>query len=92
MRHIDYGLGVLHAAALTRVPDGQASDLATLYQELLAAGELAAFESPHRFYEIEIGSFPGIEELSYVSEPAVRLGFCGRLPGMRFPPMSWTKP
>ena len=67
MRHIDYGLGVLRAAALARVPDGQAWDLATLYQELLEAGELAAFESPHRFYEI--GSFGGIEELrSYLSQ------------------------
>ena len=67
MRHIDYGLGVLHAAALALVPDGQASDLATLYQGLLDAGELAAFEAPHRFYEI--GSFTGIEELrSYLCQ------------------------
>jgi NDP-sugar pyrophosphorylase family protein len=67
MRHIDYGLGVLRAAALARVPDGQAWDLATLYRELLEAGELAAFESPQRFYEI--GSFGGIEELrSYLSQ------------------------
>lgn len=67
MRHIDYGLGVLRAAVLARVPDGQAWDLATLYRELLEAGELAAFESPHRFYEI--GSFGGIEELrSYLSQ------------------------
>jgi len=62
MRHIDYGLGVLHAAAMTRVPAGTSSDLATLYQELLEAGDLAAFEAPHRFYEI--GSFSGIQELS----------------------------
>jgi NDP-sugar pyrophosphorylase family protein len=61
MRHIDYGLGVLRGAALAGVPEGQAWDLATLYQELLEAGELAAFEAPQRFYEI--GSFDGIEEL-----------------------------
>jgi len=67
MRHIDYGLGVLHAAALTRVPDGKPWDLATLYQDLLDAGDLAAFEAPDRFYEI--GSFRGIEELcSYLSQ------------------------
>jgi NDP-sugar pyrophosphorylase family protein len=66
MRHIDYGLGVLRADALARVPDGQAWDLATLYGELLNAGELAGFEAPHRFYEI--GSFGGIEELrAYLS-------------------------
>jgi NDP-sugar pyrophosphorylase family protein len=61
MRHIDYGLGVLHQAALARVPEGEYRDLAALYQELLEAGELAAFEAGHRFYEI--GSFSGIEEL-----------------------------
>lgn len=61
MRHIDYGLGVLQATALTGVPAGEAWDLATVYRELLNAGELAAFEAPHRFYEI--GSFRGIEEL-----------------------------
>jgi NDP-sugar pyrophosphorylase family protein len=67
MRHIDYGLGVLRADALARVPDGQAYDLATLYQGLLDAGELAAFEVTRRFYEI--GSFTGIEELrSYLSQ------------------------
>jgi N-acetyl-alpha-D-muramate 1-phosphate uridylyltransferase len=62
MRHIDYGLGVFQAAAFRRVPAGQPWDLAALYQDLLGAGELAAFEAPHRFYEI--GSFHGIEELS----------------------------
>jgi NDP-sugar pyrophosphorylase family protein len=61
MRHIDYGLGVLHAAALARVPDGKSWDLATLYQELVDARELTAFEASNRFYEI--GSFGGIEEL-----------------------------
>jgi NDP-sugar pyrophosphorylase family protein len=62
MRYIDYGLGVLNADALARVPAETPFDLAALYQELLSAGELAAFEAPQRFYEI--GSFSGIEELS----------------------------
>jgi NDP-sugar pyrophosphorylase family protein len=62
MRHIDYGLGAFRSAAFDRVPDGKHWDLAVVYQELLRAGELAAFEAPHRFYEI--GSFGGIEELS----------------------------
>jgi NDP-sugar pyrophosphorylase family protein len=61
MRHIDYGLGVLQTDALALIPDGQAWDLATLYGDLLAAGELAGFEAPRRFYEI--GSLSGIEEL-----------------------------
>ena len=62
MRHIDYGLGVIRAAAFDRLPPATCWDLAGLYQELLNAGELAAFEAPHRFYEV--GSFSGIEELS----------------------------
>jgi NDP-sugar pyrophosphorylase family protein len=62
MRHIDYGLGAFRAAAFDRVPPEAPSDLAGLYGELLHAGELAAFESPRRFYEV--GSFSGIEELS----------------------------
>jgi NDP-sugar pyrophosphorylase family protein len=62
MRHIDYGLGAFQASAFDRVLDGKVWDLAALYQDLLLAGELAAFEAPQRFYEI--GSFGGIEELS----------------------------
>ncbi len=62
MRYIDYGLGILHASALARVPAETSFDLANLYQQLLGVGELAAFEAPQRFYEI--GSFSGIEELS----------------------------
>src|ERR1035441_1999362 len=62
MRHIDYGLGAFRASAFDRVPADKPWDLAVLYQDLLQAGELAAFEAPHRFYEI--GSFRGIEELS----------------------------
>jgi hypothetical protein len=63
MRHIDYGLGAFRASAFDRVPADKPWDLAVLYQDLLQAGELAAFEAPHRFYEI--GSFRGIEELSW---------------------------
>jgi NDP-sugar pyrophosphorylase family protein len=62
MRYIDYGLGAFRASAFDRVPADKPWDLAVLYQELLKAGELAAFECSHRFYEI--GSFRGIEELS----------------------------
>jgi N-acetyl-alpha-D-muramate 1-phosphate uridylyltransferase len=61
MRHIDYGLGVFQSAAFAALSDGQAYDLATLYQELLARDELAAHEVGERFYEI--GSFAGIREL-----------------------------
>jgi NDP-sugar pyrophosphorylase family protein len=60
MRHIDYGLGVLHARAFAGYPDGEAFDLVRVYQDLLARGELAAFEVATRFYEI--GSPEGLEE------------------------------
>jgi NDP-sugar pyrophosphorylase family protein len=67
MRHIDYGLGVFRSAAFERVPQERAFDLAELYQSLLAAGELAAFEVPDRFYEI--GSLQGIADLTeYLSK------------------------
>jgi NDP-sugar pyrophosphorylase family protein len=62
MRHIDYGLGAFRREAFERVPPGSVYDLATLYQELLAEDQLAAWEVRERFYEI--GSFAGIEELS----------------------------
>ena len=61
MRHIDYGLGAFQRAAFDDVPAGQPYDLAAVYQGLLRRGELAAWESPERFYEI--GSVEGIEEL-----------------------------
>ncbi len=60
MRHIDYGLGVFRRTAFDAVSEGQPYDLATLYQDLLARGELAAHEVAERFYEI--GSFEGLAE------------------------------
>ena len=60
MRHIDYGLGVLTSRALTTFPPDHPFDLALVYQRLLAANELAAFEVSERFYEI--GSREGLEE------------------------------
>jgi N-acetyl-alpha-D-muramate 1-phosphate uridylyltransferase len=61
MEHIDYGLGVFHARALESYSLGQALDLAEVYQRLLAAGRLAGYEVPERFYET--GSSAGIKEL-----------------------------
>ena len=62
MEFIDYGLGLLRAEALARIPGGQPFDLAQLYQDLLRDGQLAAFEVKMRFYEI--GSLEGIQDLS----------------------------
>jgi MurNAc alpha-1-phosphate uridylyltransferase len=61
MRHIDYGLGVFARRAFENRSSTQASDLATVYQDLLRRDDLAAFEVPDRFYEI--GSAEGIRDL-----------------------------
>jgi NDP-sugar pyrophosphorylase family protein len=50
MRWIDYGLGVLTAAALDAAPGDP--DLAGVYRALAARGELAGYEATERFYEI----------------------------------------
>lgn len=62
MRHIDYGLGVLRREAFDGVPADQPYDLAAVYRDLVRRGELAAWESPDRFYEI--GSREGIADLT----------------------------
>jgi NDP-sugar pyrophosphorylase family protein len=70
MRHIDYGLGVFHAAVFDQVPREGPCDLADVYQALLARGELAGLEVGQRFYEA--GSFQGIAELSaYLAQQKV---------------------
>jgi NDP-sugar pyrophosphorylase family protein len=61
MNHIDYGLGAFHRAAFDDVPADRPYDLTAVYQGLLRRGELAAWESPERFYEI--GSLQGISDL-----------------------------
>jgi NDP-sugar pyrophosphorylase family protein len=62
MHHIDYGLGVFASRAFAHITPGSVYDLAALYADLLARGELAAWESPDRFYEA--GSAAGIKELA----------------------------
>jgi NDP-sugar pyrophosphorylase family protein len=61
MRHIDFGLGVLSAQVLEdRVTADEPQDLATLYEALADASDLAAFEATQRFYEV--GSLSGLQE------------------------------
>jgi len=60
MQYIDYGLGVLTAAALEPWPQDEPVDLAEIYQDLLGRGELAGFEVANRFYEV--GSPAGLVE------------------------------
>lgn len=62
MEYIDYGLGAFSAKAFQRVRPGQTRDLAELYGQMLAEGQLAGLEVTERFYEI--GSQAGLEETS----------------------------
>ncbi len=61
MRHIEYGLSALTAAALAGVAPGEPADLADVFYELSAHNRLGAYEVGDRFYEI--GSPAGLEEL-----------------------------
>jgi NDP-sugar pyrophosphorylase family protein len=62
MKYIDYGLGAFRSDAIAELRDGVPCDLASVYQNLLHLGELAAFDVPERFYEV--GSPRGLEETS----------------------------
>ena len=61
MHHIDYGLGVFQRSVFQQLPADEFQDLASVYQQLLAAGDLASYEVQERFYEI--GSLDGIADL-----------------------------
>jgi D-sedoheptulose 7-phosphate isomerase len=61
MKHVDYGLGLLRADALTDWPRGSTVDLADVYRRLVEKDELAGYEVRQRFYEI--GSHTGLREL-----------------------------
>lgn len=60
MQHIDYGLGIVSAAALEPYPADRPFDLSAVYEDLAKEGRLAAYEVSSRFYEI--GSPEGLEE------------------------------
>lgn len=62
MSFIDYGLSILTAeAVLDLVPAGEPNDLAALYSNISAFGQLQAYEVDQRFHEI--GSAHGLAEL-----------------------------
>ena len=60
MDHIDYGVGLLRAEALERIPDGSPFDLADLYHALVEEGAMVGHEVTERFYEI--GTPEALEE------------------------------
>jgi NDP-sugar pyrophosphorylase family protein len=70
MHHIDWGLGMLKASAVTtRAPD-KPWDLAELYEELSTSDRLAGYEMTSRFYEI--GSFEGLAETNHLLRTSLR--------------------
>jgi N-acetyl-alpha-D-muramate 1-phosphate uridylyltransferase len=71
MCHIDYGLGVFDRSVFAAIPAGEVCDLAQVYQNLLATGNLATFEVQERFYEI--GSPEGLRETANFLK-AARIG------------------
>jgi NDP-sugar pyrophosphorylase family protein len=60
MTHVDYGVSLLRAAELTRLPADRPCDLADLYTELVSRGRMVGYEVTQRFYEI--GSPRGLQE------------------------------
>jgi NDP-sugar pyrophosphorylase family protein len=66
MSYIDYGLSVLNKKALKFVPQGKFSQLDEVYGELIKRGELIAFETQVRFYEV--GSVRGLEDFTRIVE------------------------
>ncbi len=61
MNYIDYGLGIFCSSVFEKLAANEAIDLADVYKNLLAAGDLASYEVNQRFYEI--GSSRGIADL-----------------------------
>lgn len=60
MHHIDYGLSVLTRKVFAGRSEDDVFDLALVFQQLLAAGQLGGYEVARRFYEI--GSPSGMAE------------------------------
>lgn len=61
MHHIDYGFGLFRREVFTSLPLDRPTDLASVYETLAEARQLAAFGVGTRFYEV--GSFSGIADL-----------------------------
>jgi NDP-sugar pyrophosphorylase family protein len=60
MTHIDYGAALLRRSVLEGVPEDSVVDLADVYHDLVAGGEMIGYEVAKRFYEI--GSPQGLAE------------------------------
>jgi len=61
MLYIDNGLSVWSKEILRMIPSGKPFEIERLFQRLSKQGEVAAYETAQRFYEI--GSVSGLGEL-----------------------------
>ena len=62
LEFVDYGLSIVTRAALDDlVPMGESADLATMFQQIAAVGQLQGYRAANRFYEI--GSERGLIDL-----------------------------
>lgn len=69
MVYIDYGVSVLRRESLALIPPDVVMDLQEFYRVLIEPGELLAYETYNRFYEI--GSFRGLKEFRQLSSRGV---------------------
>ncbi|MBI2914246.1 MAG: nucleotidyltransferase family protein [Chloroflexi bacterium] len=70
MVYVNEGLSVLRRRALRLVPGGEPVSQEEFYQALIARGELLAYETQQRFYEV--GSLRGIAELQQAMAQGAR--------------------
>jgi NDP-sugar pyrophosphorylase family protein len=64
MVYIDEGLSVLRKRALKLIPDGAPCFQEEFYGELIRRGQLRAYETRQRFYEV--GSPQGLAEFKHL--------------------------
>ena len=63
MVYIDAGVSIFRKSVVELIPPGSLASLESLHQLLIARGQLAAFETEQRFYEI--GSLSGLKEFEH---------------------------
>lgn len=69
---IDYGISVLRRKALDLIPPQTPMDLQDFYHDLITRGQLLAFETDRRFYEV--GSFEGMKDFEQYLNAGSRMG------------------
>jgi NDP-sugar pyrophosphorylase family protein len=60
MVYVDFGVSVFRRDVFAGIPSGTATDLSDVYRGLIRKGQLLAYETHQRFYEV--GSPPGLRE------------------------------